>query len=358
MALRTSRRVSLLVVGTMALAACGGGSGSEDDDASGAGDGAANEVDSVTLAVGGVGSTGYLGYFVAEGKGMLEDCLGPLGVKVNVQGFSGSSDAMQALVSGQADFATAGLSQVAQVRSGGRDARAVMAFNGGNIQVVASSDLPENLTIEDVAGLTWGVGSIGSLGHQESLAIARVAEVDESDIEFVGIGGPAGYVAALETGQVDLVTVGEPYASQMIHDGTGRLLVDFYDPDVVDEAFPGGFVTTSLLTSDEFREANPKVTQALVDAVLQGQEAAHNLSPEEVADAVPDISKGHDGYWANALKTILQSTPEDGQISEKAAENVLKGEDKGGRLEGGKTVKAKDLYTNEYVEAAVKTDPC
>ena len=86
----------------------------------------------------------------------------------------------------------------------------------------------------------------------------------------------ADILTAFSTGDLDGAWVPEPWATRMIEEGGGHVLVDERDlwPD-------GQFVTTHLMVATEFLNAHPDVVKSL----LEGQVAANQFVNENAAEA-------------------------------------------------------------------------
>ena len=86
----------------------------------------------------------------------------------------------------------------------------------------------------------------------------------------------ADILTAFGTGDLDGAWVPEPWATRMIEEGGGHVLVDERDlwPD-------GKFVTTHLMVATEFLDAHPDVVKHL----LEGQVAANQFVNENAAEA-------------------------------------------------------------------------
>lgn len=365
---RTWAHVIGAAVLALALTACGTDAeptaGQQPDDETGSSQTeteteAAPEAERVVFGVGGVGSLAYLGYYIAEEIGLLQDCADEVGVEIETVGFKGSADAIKALAAGELDFVTAGVGQAISLLAGGQDALVVTALNNaGGIVAIASNDLPADFTLADAGGHTWGVGGIGTLGHEQAIAMARAYGADPAAITFLPIGGVAGYVASLEKGEVDIAAVGQPFAAQIEAEGLGRALASMYDPEVIEQTYPGGYISNVVIARKEFIDANPRISQAIVAAHVQALQWLHEHSAEEAFEALGELVAEHEAYWDVAFEDMMGGVPEEGIIDETRVENVMAAEKESGRVPADTTVQVSDVYDNSLVEAALSDPIC
>jgi NitT/TauT family transport system substrate-binding protein len=242
-----------VLAGTFGLAACG--SNSDDSPA------------------GGPASELRLGYFpnlthatpvVGVAKGLYAKALGS--TKLSVQTFNAGPAEMEALVNGDLDAAYVGPSPAinAYAKSHGSALRIIAgAASGGASLVVkpsinSAADLrgkhiasPQLGNTQDVALRTWLKG--------QGLTPSSATEKGDVDVE------PTDNATSLQLFQdnrLDGAWVPEPYASRLVLDGGGKVLVDERS------LWPGGrFVTTNLVVRTDFLTRHPDTVKAL----LQGQ---------------------------------------------------------------------------------------
>jgi sulfonate transport system substrate-binding protein len=90
-------------------------------------------------------------------------------------------------------------------------------------------------------------------------------------------------LAQFEAGNIQGAWVPEPWATRLVDEGGGKILVDERDlwPD-------GKYVTTQLIVTTDFLKAHPSTVQALVN----GQVAANDYIKTNTADAESYVSQG------------------------------------------------------------------
>lgn len=267
--------LALLVPLTMSLAACG------------------------TAPVGAAGATDQgpaqrlrLGYFatvthapalVGLARGTFADALDDTTLYTQV--FGAGPEALEALNAGAIDAAFLGPSPAINgfVRSDGAGLRIVSGVASGGAQLVVR---PGIRSAEDLRGATLATPQLG--GTQD--VALRTWLTDEGLVNRLRGGGdvrvsPTASATALQLfrdGALDGAWAPEPWASRLVLEGGGHVLVDERD------LWPGGaFPSTSLVVSTRFLEEHPDTVAALVEGLLDAMEwlASH---PREGAGVVND----------------------------------------------------------------------
>ena len=234
-----------------------------------------------------------LGYFpnvthataiVGIENGIITDALGD-NVTLTTQFFSAGTDAVEALFSEAIDATFIGPNPAinAFAQSNGEAVRIIAGAASGGAALVVSEDIT---TPEDLAGAKL---ASPSLGNTQDVALrAWLAEQGyTTDLEGGGdvsvmpqANGDA--LQAFILGEIDGAWVPEPWATRMIEEGEGHVLVDEHD------LWPEGeFVTTHLIVATSFLEEHPDVVKQL----LTGHVAANafvNENPDEAQQIVAD----------------------------------------------------------------------
>ena len=90
-------------------------------------------------------------------------------------------------------------------------------------------------------------------------------------------------LASFQAGNIEGAWVPEPWATRLVNEGGGKILVD--EADLWPE---GKYVTTQLIVTTDFLKDHPDVVQKLVN----GQVAANDYIKTNTADAETDVSDG------------------------------------------------------------------
>jgi NitT/TauT family transport system substrate-binding protein len=177
----------------------------------------------------------------------------------------------------------------------GEAVRIVSGTTSGGAALVVN---PEIQSVEDLAGRTIATPS---LGNTQDVALRAFLTEEGFEIDDAG-GGDVPIVnldnsdtlAAFQDGTVDGGWVPEPWATRLVQEGGGEVLVDEADlwPD-------GQFVTTHLLVRTAYLEENPDVIRGLIEGLADGEafvnedaataQASVNANIEEVTgEAIPE----------------------------------------------------------------------
>lgn len=278
---RSRRRLRLLtlVVAVAALAAACGDDGDGAAGARGAGGAAA------AGATGGEGEvlTGSLrlGYFanvthapavIGEEAGLFAGALGD-GVDLEYQYFNAGTEAVEALFAGAVDASFIGPNPAvnAYAQSGGEALRIVAGTTSGGASLVVREGIDEPA---DLAGTSLATPSLGNT--QDVALRAWLAdegfETDQTgggDVSIVPQAN-ADTLSAFVAGTIDGAWVPEPWATRLVREGGGHVLVDEAD------LWPGGeFVTTHLVVRTDYLEENPRIVRALLEGLLDAIDTAN-----------------------------------------------------------------------------------
>ena len=262
---------------------------------------------SFTLAISGCTTAGgagegvqlRLGYFpnvthapaiVGIEDGLFAEALGA-DVTLAPQAFNAGPDVIEAIFSGALDASYIGPSPAINgfTRSNGEALRIVAGTTSGGAALVVGEEIA---TPDDLAGTTLATPQ---LGNTQDVAL-RAWLADQGYATDLEGGGdvsiqPQDNGTALEAftaGEIDGAWVPEPWATRMVGEGGGHVLVNEADlwPD-------GEFVTTHLIVATEFLEAHPDVVRDLLVGHVNAVNAVNDdpaASQETVASAIGDLT--------------------------------------------------------------------
>jgi len=296
---RRSWMLAVVVVALLFAAACGD---SDDGSASVAADEAAGGAGQITMSVGpaqdeavttteGEGATSgsvsgeatslRLGYFanvthapalIGEANGIFADALGSE-VDIEYSYFNAGTEAIEALFSGAIDATFIGPNPAINgfAQSSGEALRIVAGTTSGGASLVVSEEIT---SVDDLAGTTLATPS---LGNTQDVALRAWLAEQGYETDTTGGGdvsirpqGNADTLTTFQQGAIDGAWVPEPWATRLVLEGGGKVLVDERDvwPD-------GQFVTTHLIVATEYLEANPQNVRHLIEALLDAIEVAN-----------------------------------------------------------------------------------
>lgn len=230
-------------------------------------------------------ATVRLGYFpnvthataiVGVETGIFASALGP--DRLAPKTFSAGPAAVEALFSGGLDAAYIGPNPAinAHVQSRGQAIRIVSGATSGGASLVVSPSIagPADLRGKKLAS--------PQRGGSQDVALRRWLKANGLEADLEGGGDvsivPQDNARTLETfraGQIDGAWVPEPWATRLVREGGGRVLVDER------ELWPGGrFVATHLVVRAKFLDEHPGAVRRLVEAQVQANELV-NSNPAE-----------------------------------------------------------------------------
>jgi NitT/TauT family transport system substrate-binding protein len=285
-ALRRTLSLIALVPLAAGLAACGGSSSADSGEA--AGSGAAPE-----LRLGYFANVTHAAALIGVQEGLFEKELGD--TKLTTQVFNAGPDEVEALFGGAIDAAYIGPSPTinAYGQSDGDAIRIIAGAASGGAQLVvrdgidSAADLkgttlasPQLGNTQDVALRTWLTeqGLKNSVSGGGDVTVAPTANSDVLNL--------------FSSGDLDGAWVPEPYASRLVLEGGGHVLVNEKDlwPD-------GEFVTTHLIVRTEFLQQYPDTVAAL----LRGHVAAVQEATTDADAAKKAVNAGLEAAGGKAL---------------------------------------------------------
>ena len=326
------RRIGLACVLalSLAVAACG----SDDDDAGAeastraSGDTAATSP-SVGSTTGSAGTTEHtdegdaatlrLGYFpnvthapaiIGVETGLFEKALGP-NLTLELSTFNSGTEVTEAMFSGALDASFIGPNPAINgyARSNGEALRIVAGTTSGGASLVVRSgiDAPE-----DLAGTTL---ASPSLGNTQDVALRAWLQEQGYTTDTAGGGDVtitpqdnADTLTAFQTGAIDGAWVPEPWATRLVNEGSGHVLVNEQDlwPD-------GKFVTTHLIVTTEFLDEHPAVVRDLIAGLADAIDEANGdptAAQKTVNDGIEKVTTSRladatiAGAWDNLEFTL------------------------------------------------------
>jgi NitT/TauT family transport system substrate-binding protein len=223
-------------------------------------------------------------------NGILAQALGT-DVTLKPQAFNAGPEVVEAIFSDALDASYIGPNPAinAFVRSQGEAIRIIAGSTSGGAALVVREGIDSP---EELAG---GTLATPQLGNTQDVAL-RAWLADQGFVTDLEGGGDVSILPqpngqALEAfiaGEIDGAWVPEPWATRMVVEGGGSVLVDERDlwPD-------GAFVTTHLIVATRFLEEHPGVVKRLLEGHVQATEyvlADPQEAQQIVGDAIAEIT--------------------------------------------------------------------
>ncbi|SEQ00582.1 ABC transporter substrate-binding protein [Piscibacillus halophilus] len=225
---------------------------------------------------------------VAEEKDLYTETL-PDGTEVNYQYFPDGSAFMTALETGDIQAGIVGPGPAMNHFTSGAEVSIVAAGSTGGTVIMARPDANID-SPEDLAGKTFISPRVGCTHDVQFEALMKdeyglTSDRVNGEMKHV-TGKPATYSNMFDTGNIDVATVPEPWASFIEEEGTAEVLVD--TPDV---AYGETLPAAVFVTSNELIENDPELVQSIVDAHKKATEFIQDNPDEAKTIAINKIKE-------------------------------------------------------------------
>jgi NitT/TauT family transport system substrate-binding protein len=267
---------------------------------------AARKVNVGVLKISGVANA-----WIAKQQGMYDRN----GLDANLVEFRSGADAVNALQSGSVDIVLSIAGSAMPAMERGFDLTAIFQNetgrssppDSGSIQVQASSPIK---SLSGLAGKKIGVQSLNSQQVIGVQVVLKRAGVDLKSVNFVEMPFPA-LPNALRAGQVDAVSLVDPFTTQLIISGAGRVLSWSYVESIPDQPLGAWFAKRSYVAKNpEIIEAFNKTMKESIDYMnadedrTRSEVATFTGLPAEVVKSMPVPHLDYKIDLANWQKTI------------------------------------------------------
>jgi NitT/TauT family transport system substrate-binding protein len=300
---RTARRapgrawLAMLLAFSLVAAACGG---DDDDDAATGGDtetteaGGAAELEG-TLRLGYFPNVTHAPAIIGVEDGLFQDALGP-GVELDLQTFNAGTEAVEALFGDSIDASFIGPNPAINgfAQSDGEALRIVSGTTSGGASLVVADGIE---SADDLEGKTLATPS---LGNTQDVALRAWLKEEGFETDTAGGGDVeiipqdnADSLTAFQDGAIDGAWVPEPWATRLVQEGGGHVLVN--EADLWPE---GQFVTTHLIVATEYLDEHPDIVKALLTGLL----GAIDVANDDPAAAQATVNDGIEAITTKRLE--------------------------------------------------------
>ena len=277
---RRFRLVALVLALGLVAAACGDDGESASDAANPADDPSAEGERTGTLRLGYFANVTHAPAVIGEEEGIFAGALGD-GVEIEYSYFNSGTEAIEALFAGAIDASFIGPNPALNgfAQSDGEALRIVSGVTSGGASLVVRDGInaPEDLADTRLAS--------PSLGNTQDVAMRAWLAEQGYETEQTGAGDVeispqdnADTLTAFVAGSIDGAWVPEPWATRLVLEGDGHVLVDERDiwPD-------SEFVTTHLMVGTDYLDENPEIVQGLIEGLLEAIDVANGDAAEAQA---------------------------------------------------------------------------
>jgi NitT/TauT family transport system substrate-binding protein len=206
---------------------------------------------------------------------------------------------------------------------------------------------------KDLKGLKIGVSAPGSSTHILFNYLISRDGLKPSDVSIIGVGLGATAIAAVKSGQVDVLSNVDPMMTKLEQDGAIRIVADWRTVAGTEKTFGGQLPAASLYAPTKFVHANPNTVQALTNAIVRADKWVARASATDVVKVVPEAYLlGDRALYLFAYDKVREAFSPDGMISEagaKATLMVLAGYNP--KINPAE-IRLSETYTNEFVKKA------
>lgn len=238
----------------------------------------------VTLRLGYFPNVTHATAIVGVERGIFEEALGP-DVELELFTYNSGTQAIEALFADAIDATYIGPNPAINgfAQSDGEALRIVSGATSGGAFFVVKPEIDEP---KDLKGATIATPS---LGNTQDVALRSWLKSEGLEADTEG-GGDVSIVPqdnaltldAFKAGDIDGAWVPEPWATRLIDEGDGEILVDERD------LWPGGqYVTTHLIVAKPFLDEHRGVVQSLIDGQVRANDFISD-SPEDAHQLVVD----------------------------------------------------------------------
>jgi len=277
---RIKKALALGLLAAVFLAGCG--SDSDKDSKAGAVD---KPAEKVTLRLGYFPNITHAPALVGVEKGIFAEKLGS-NVTLETSAFNAGPAAVEAIFNGAIDATYIGPNPAinAFAKSNGEAIRIISGATSGGAYLVV------NPSITSPAGLKGKKIASPQLGNTQDVALRSWLKANKLASDAQG-GGDVSIVPqengqaleAFKTGTIHGAWVPEPWASRMVQEGKGKVLVD------EKTLWPGGqYVSTHVIVRTAFLNEHPDV----VKKFLEGHVAAVDFANANAAEAKSLVNQG------------------------------------------------------------------
>ena len=291
---RNLRLVAGATAVLVGLAACGGTTGGADTSGGADTTAAAESEAAKTVRIGYFPNVTHAPAIIGIEDGLFQEALGD-DVAIETATFSTGTEAVEAMFADAIDMSFIGPNPAINgfAQSNGEALRIVSGTTSGGAALVVNSEITSP---EDLAGK---IIASPSLGNTQDVALrAWLADQGyETDLEG---GGDVSVVPQensqtldlFQAGEIDGAWVPEPWATRLVLEGGGTVLVDERELWA-----DGEFVTTHLVVATEYLEQNPEVVQG----VLEGLVSAVDVANDDPAAAQATVNAGIEAITGSPL---------------------------------------------------------
>ncbi len=306
----------------------------------------------VVIAIEQKASFCYLPLTIAERKGYFA----AEGLDVTVREFSVPGEALLAVQTGAAHVLSGPYSIAIQQQTRGTPHTAFV-LQGRAPQLVLGVSLKAMAhyrELRDLRGRRIGVMARDSASDRIArLMLARAGLAARNDVQFIRLATSTEALTAFHSGGIDAICYNDPTITQLEQSGALRVIADTRTVRGCTEVFGGPMPAACLSAPSEFVASQPKICQALTDAVVHGLKWLQTAGPSDIIKTVPEhYFLGDRALYLAAFSRAREAWTPDGLMpatGPRTAANMLAKFDSSGAVQ---RVELARTFTNDFARKA------
>lgn len=306
----------------------------------------------VALAVPAPSELFHLPVILADRLGYYAD----EGLDIKIIDVRSGNEAVQALLSGDAQVASGYIGNVLTMTAKGQPLRSfVTTMNSPGVVVAVSPATKRTITnVADLKGAVVGVSAPGSASHMFLNYLLHENGLSADDVSVAGIGIAATAVAALEHGNVDAAVIADPSLAQLQR-RSNRVTVfaDTRTPSGLKDVFgTDHHVAMTFYARPKWLGEHRETAKKLAAAVTRASAWARQHDAADIANAMPaDFAAGDRSLYEATIATAKAMVSPDGRLHPEAVEAARNLLAISVPEVANPALNLADTYTNEFLPA-------
>jgi NitT/TauT family transport system substrate-binding protein len=277
----------------------------------------------LAIAVGGKAAFYYLPLTISEQLGYFK----AEGLDVEISDFAGGAKALQALMGNSADVVSGAYEHTINMQARNQYIQSIVLMGRApQIAVgVSTKTVPNYKGLTDLRGKKIGVSAPGSSTNMVANLVLSRAGVKAADVSYVGVGTGAGALAALRSGQIDVMSNTDPVMTMLEQKGDVRIISDTRTLKGTQDVFGGPMPAACFYTHAEFVKANPNTCQALANAIVHGLKWLQTAGPSDIIKTVPEsYLLGDRALYLASFNKVREAIALDGVLPDEGPRTAVK----------------------------------
>jgi NitT/TauT family transport system substrate-binding protein len=280
------------------------------------------------------------------------------GLDINLINIPGVGS-MNAVIAGSAEFSISSSGSITRAAAHGQKLITIATLNNESGQFIAlRKDVAEQRHFDPKAsfaergkalkGLTIATGGLGSVADAVIRIALRSAGLDSERDMTIAPMQPPDILAAFARKSIDAFSLGPPFAQQVVHDGTGVILLNGAEGD------PPGYAplaSSLLVTRPQLCVDRRALCEKLGHSIVEAASYIHEHRDGAIASLKKRFPTLDDSVLAAAADAVIEMTDRPPASSAMAIANGDRMNVDAGFLKRDELLKSyDDLFTNEYLK--------